>query len=250
MSKEKMNSPKKSDTMMYKAIADLAILCVGFFLLQAVSRNYVNVDRYDTWHAVFGIAAIVFAVIFAAGVVLAIIRKDALKKVGIIAAVSSGILAIGAWALYAFWYEPLPTMYFLLIAGCVLYLISLLYSADFFLIATLTTAAGGLFYVHGQQGAASIRTIVLYAVVAAALIGMLLLAKSAANTGKVTIKGKTVRLFNTKGAGPIPMYLCSVICLTCIVASLIFGGNFAHYCTYAAAGGLFIAACYYTIRLD
>ena len=34
------------------------------------------------------------------------------------------------------------------------------------------------------------------------------------------------------------------------LASILLGSAFAYYCVYAAAGALFIAACYYTIKLD
>lgn len=247
---KKMPAKKQNDSVVYKSILDLAILCVGFFLLQIIGRNYDNPDRYEGWNLALQWTAIVSAVLFAAGLVLAIVKKDTLRKVGTVAAITFGILGLSALSLYIFWYLPIPFLYFFLVAGCVLYLITLLYPTDFSLIAILTTALGGLFYLHGQQGVASITTIVLYVVVAAALLATALLTMRAAKAGgKVTVRGKTLRLFAGK-SGPLPLYLTCTICAVCSMACLIFGGTFAYYCTYAAAAGLFIAACYYTIRLD
>ena len=69
------------------------------------------------------------------------------------------------------------------------------------------------------------------------------------NGGCLTFKGRTVRLFSGK-AGAMPLYLACAILLACVLAALVLGSTFAFYCVYAAVGGLFIAACYYTIRLS
>lgn len=247
---KKMPAKKQNDNIIYKAVIDLAVLCIGFFLLQIIGRNYDNADRYEGWNLAFRWTSIVSAVLFAAGLVLAIVKKGTLRKVGTAAATTFGILALSALSLCIFWYTPLPFLYFFLVAGCVLHLITLLYPTDFSLIAILTTAVGGLFYMHGQQGVSSITTVVLYLIVAAALLATILLTMRAAkNGGKLTVRGKTLRLFAGK-SGPLPLYLTCTIWAVCIVACLLLGGTFAYYCTYAAAAGLFIAACYYTIRLD
>lgn len=247
---KKMPANKQNDSIMYKAVIDLVVLCVGFLLLQVIGKNYDNPDLYPSWNLAFRWTAIVSGVLFFAGLVLALIKKGTLRKVGTTVAVTFAILALCALSLVVFWYEPIPFLYFLLVAGCILHLITLLYPTDFSIIAILTTAAGGLFYMHGQQGVASITTVVLYVLLAAALLATLLVAMRAAkNAGKANICKKNLRLFSSK-AGPLPLYLTCTVWTVCIVACLILGGAFAYYCTYAAAAALFIAACYYTIRLD
>lgn len=247
---KKMPAKKQNDTVVYKAAIDLAILCIGFFLLQSISRNYDHPDRFEGWNLAFKWVAIVGAILFIASVVVAIVKKGTLRKIAVTAAVASGILALCALALFVFWYTPIPYLYFFLVAGCVLHLITLLYPTDFSLIAILTTAVGGLFYQHGQQGTASGITVALYLFLALASLAVLLVTMRAAkSSGKVTLRDKTLRLFSAK-VGPTPLYLTCTVWLVCIAFSLILGGTFAYYCTYAAAAGLFIAACYYTIHLD
>ena len=241
---------KTEDSVIYKAILDLAIVSVGVMLLQLIGKHYGYADSYTAWNAAFRWISIISAILFAGGAVLTVSKKTGLQKLGLIGAAVFGVLSVCTWSLFKFWYVPLPYLYFFLIAGCVLYLIDLLYPRDFTLIAVLATAAGGVFYLHGWQGIASLTTLVLYLVVAAALLLSVVLAmKAAKRSGTVVIGKRTYRLFSGR-SGPIPLYLTVTILAACITASLFFGGAFAYYCTYAAAGGLFIAACYYTIRLD
>ena len=250
MAKQKKMPKKSEDSIIYKAAASLGILCVGFFLLQFVGRRYGMVDLYDAFNLAFKWIAIVGAALFAAGTVTAFALKGVGKKIAVGAAAVFAVLAISAWLLFVFWYEPIPYLYFFLIAGCVLHLISLLYPKEFTAISVLATAAGAVFYLHGRQQVVSTTTVVLYVVVALALLATLLIAlKAAKKDGKIVCKGKVIRVFSGK-AGPTPLYLAVTVLAACIVAALIFGGAIAYYCTYVTAAALFIAACYYTIRLD
>lgn len=251
MGKQKQSPVRKpEDSIMYKAAIALGILCAGFFLLQLIDRQYGMADLYDSWNLAFKWSSIVCAVLFAAGLAAALAGKGMLRKVGIAAGAVFALLAAASWSLFRFWYEPIGYLYFFLIAGCVLYLISLLYPKDFTVIASLITASGAVFYLHGKQVIASTGTVILYVLIAFALLVLSVLTwKAVANGSTVTIGNKTLRLFRGK-AGPLPLYLTVAITAALIIACLLLGGTFAYYCTYAAAGGLFIAACYYTIRLD
>ncbi len=251
MGKQKQNPVKKpEDSIMYKAAIALAILVAGFFLLQLIDRNYGMPDAYERWNLAFKWSATISAVLFAAGTVTAVFGKGVLRKAGMAVAVTFAVLAVSAWLLFKFWYAPIGYLYFFLIAGCALYLVSLIYPKDFTAIATLAAAAGAVFYFHGKQGYLNTTGIVLYVLVSVLLLAAMVLTwKAAAHGNTITIAGKPLRLFRGK-AGPIPLYLTGAIGAACIIACLLLGSTFAYYCTYAAAGGLFIAACYYTIRLD
>lgn len=251
MGRQKQTPAKKpEDSIMYKAAITLAILVAGFFLLQTIDRNYGLADAYESWNLAFKWSAIVSAVLCVAGTVTAILGKGILRKAGIAAAVTFAVLAVSAWLLFKFWYAPIGYLYFFLIAGCALYLISLIYPKDFTAIAALATAIGAVFYFHGKMGYLNTTGIVLYVLASVLLLAAMVLTwKATSQNGILTVSGKTLRLFRGK-AGPIPLYLTGAIGAACIIACLLLGSTFAYYCTYAAAGGLFIAACYYTIRLD
>lgn len=241
---------KAEDTIVYKALVILCVLAIGILLLQAVSRNYAFVEKYEVWNRGLLWCSIITAILTVAGIGLAIWKKGLLRNVSIGAACGFAIVAISAWCLYRFWYLPLPYLYFLLIAGCALALISLLYPKDFTTMALIGTVSGGTFFLHGQNGAASLGISLLYALSAVLiLVTVLLSIRAAKHGGKLTYKNKTIRLFGGK-AGPLPLYAACMVLATCQLAAMILGGLFAHYCVYAVAGGLFIAACYYTIRLD
>ena len=251
MAKQKKTPKNKAeDSVMYKAAAALVILCIGFFLLQFIGRQYGLVEKYDAFNAAFKWIAICGGALTVAGIVTAICGKGLTRKIAAAAAIAIGAIAISALLLFLVWYEPIGYLYFFLIAGCVLYLISLLYPKEFTTIAALATAAGAVFYLHGRQQEASTTTLILYVLVALANVLVLLITmKAAKKDGKIIRKGKVIRVFSGK-AGPMPLYLAVTVLGACILVALIFGGTFAYYCTYAAAAALFIAACYYTIRLD
>lgn len=250
MAQKKVNAKQKPvDNTIYKAMIDMAAVCVCLFLLGFIDRNYPHHEKFLRWMEVFKWLSIGSAVVTVAGVVMCFLKKPVLKTVGIWVAASFAVVAASCFALYEFWYEAIPYLYFLVIAAGALYLIWLLYPHDFFLISLVTTLAGGAFYNHGQ-GYLGTSSILLYAVLAVLAVGIMVLTHLASRkNGVLSLKGKTIRLYMGKN-GAVPLYLTCAILLACIVASVLLGSTFAFYCVYAAVGGLFIAACYYTIRLN
>lgn len=249
MAKKEVSAAKPADNMIYKALLDAVILCIGIFLLQYIGRNYVMTDRFIAWNEGLGVAAWVALAVGVIGAGLAFVKQATVKKIGVVAAAVGLVLAAAFGALHQT-YEAMPYLYFVLIAGCSLYLIYLLYPLDFFLIATLTTLSGGAFYLHGQSSSTGKSDIILYAVIIVLAIAALVTAhKAAMNNGVIPFGKKSLRLFAGK-SGATPLYLTCAITVACVAASMVLGGTFAFYCVYAAVGGLFVAACYYTIRLN
>lgn len=251
MAKQKpVKNQVPADNTIYKAMVDMGILMVGIFLLEFINKNYPQLDKAPQWMPVFKWVALVALIPTLLGIGLLFTKKKGLKILGVTLALAGAAVTLASFALYNFWFFAIPYLYFFLIAGCALYLIYILYPHDFFLIALLTTAAGGAFYRHGQTPDASRTTVALYALLILASVGMLVLTYLASRkAGTVSLKGKTLRIFRGKN-GAVPLYLTGAIVLACVVASLILGSAFAFYCVYAAVGGLFVTACYYTIRLN
>ena len=248
---KKTPGKKAEDMVIYKACIDLAIFIVGFLLLRWASADYGVPDTFDAWRCGLQWTAIACIPLTIAGIVLSVLKKQA-RKAWIAATIGVAIFGLVCLALYIFAYEPLPYLYFLLIAGCALYLVKLLYPMDFFIIATVTTLSGTAFYLHGHWGYASNFVLALYILNIVVMAVVIFLCKNAsANDGRVICKkcGKSKVLYAGK-AGATPMYATCAILLACTIAALIIGSVFAYYCVYAAAAYLFIAACYYTIRLN
>ena len=250
--KNKKPVNKKEDSVIYKAMIDMGILIVFFLLLQWVKNDYSNPQHYEAWSCAVKWIAIVCAPLTVAGIVVSFLDKKH-RACWLAGAAGALVLGLACLALYLFTdLIVLPYLYFVLVAGCALYLIWLLYPADFFTIALLTTACGGTFYLHGHSEGLGTSVLACYVICILLLAAALLLTKkAAAHDGKLICKksGKAFRFYSGK-AGATPVYITNAVWLACIIAALLIGPVFAHYCVYAAAGYLFIAACYYTIRLN
>lgn len=247
---KKNTAPAPKDNTMYKALADLGILCVCVLLLQTLKKNYTSLEDILANRPLFRWVAIGGLVVAAAGLVMVFLKKTTVKKIGVGALAFGAVLALAGAALYYYLTSAISYLYFFSIAGTVLYLIWLLYPHDFCLLATLATLSGGIFYLHGQRGYTSGITIVLYLILTVLLLATVILCQNAVkNGGSLNFKGTAFRLFSGK-AGAMPLYLACAILLACVLAALLLGSTFAFYCVYAAVGGLFVAACYYTIRMS
>ena len=249
MAKKETSAAKPADNMIYKAMVDAAILCIGVFLLQYIGNNYVVIENFVRWNEGLATAAIVALVAAVIGAAMLFVKVPAVKLAGkILLPTALALTAIFGSLHYS--YEAMSYLYFFLIAGCSLYLVYLLYPIDFFCIATLTTLSGGAFYLHGRAGRMGAADLIIYVVLALLAVATLVAAnKASGNKGLLNLGKKSLRLFSGK-AGANPLYLTCTIMVACIVASILLGGTFAFYCVYAAVGGLFVAACYYTIRLN
>ena len=250
--KKEMAAKKKKadDNLIYKAMIDLAILCAAVFLLSLLENTYAAADGFIRLEPVFKWAAIVCAPLAVIGIVTALLTKGKKRKWAIAGAVVFAVLGLIFFALFRFWVTPIPLLRFVFIAGCALYLIWLLYPADFTVLVFLTLCAGASFYLHKNAGYFSTLVICAYAgTVVLCVLALAAAASAAKKQGRLTVFGKTFRLYSG-AAGPLPLCLTAVVWPICIVAALIFGAPFAYYALYVAAGYAFIAACYYTIKLN
>jgi len=247
---KKDTAQKPQDNTIYKAMGAMGFLCIGILLLQILKNNYTTLEEIVANRPLFRWLAIGGLAVAVVGLALAFLKKAAVRKTGIILLAVGVAAAAAGGSLYYYLSNAISYLYFFVIAASALYLVWLLYPHDFCLLATMTTLSGGVFYFHGQRGYTSGVTVVLYLILVVLILGAVILCQKAAqNGGILTLFGKTRRLFSAK-SGVMPLYLACAILLACIVAALLLGSTFAFYCVYAAVGGLFVAACYYTIRLS
>ncbi|MBQ7255704.1 MAG: hypothetical protein IJS31_05625 [Oscillospiraceae bacterium] len=240
---------KKEDTVVYRAIADLAIVIVSLLILPLIRSQYANADLFEAWRNAFLWITICGAVLAVAAAVIAAAVKS-VRKIGVIAACGLAVIAIASLALYLFAYPVIPYLYYFVIAGGALYLIYLLYPVDFVAIATLMTLAGGVFYLHGAAGMLTRSSIVLYAILVLLIAADVYFASRAVkHSGRVHMGKKSFRFYARKG-GALPTYAAAAVLIACIAAAILFGSVFAGYCVYGVAAVLFIFACYYTFQLD
>lgn len=238
---------KNQDAVIYRAMIDMFIVIVALILLRLVDNSYSTPAGFDVWRGAFRWISLAGAAIAAAGVVLTLLKKAPKSSVWLLC--GGAIIAVIGLLLFRYWVSPIPWLTFLTIAGGALYLVWLLYPNDFFLLAFLTTGCGSAFYLHGKGGL-GLTVIALYCLMAVLLaLSAWATRKAAQSNGIFRFANLRFRLFSVKGT-PIPLYLCCAVWAACIAASLLIGSVFAYYCVYVAAGLLFVAACYYTIKLD
>ncbi len=250
MAKRKPAAKQKPvDNTIYKAMIDMAIVAVVFVILQIIEKNYQDFNTFTEWNNAFGLITIISAVLAIAGGITAIIgrKNKTLRNVALAVGVSCALISAGSFQLYIKWFTALPLLNFVTIAGGCLYLIWILYPHDFFLISLLSVLSGAAFYRHGQAGASDVSLYVILLLLTAGVLALTVIA--AKKGGLVTIRSKTLRLFVGKKAA-MPLYLACSINAACILAALLMGAGFAYYCVYAAVGGFFVAACYYTMGLN
>ena len=243
---------KPVDNTIYKAMIDMGIVAVVFVLLQIIEKHYQDFNTFTQWNNAFGIITIISAVLAIAGGVTALIgrKNKTLRTVALAVGISCGVISAGCFQLYIKWFTALPLLNFVNIAAGCLYLIWILYPHDFFLISLLSVLSGAAFYRHGQAGVSNVSTTGLYVILLLLTAGVVALTVCAAKKGGlVTIRNKALRLFVGKKAA-MPLYLACSINAACLLAALLLGAGFAYYCVYAAVGGFFVAACWYTMGLN
>ena len=259
MAKQKAKAKQKQvykqkpvDNTIYKAMADMGIVCVLLFLLQYAEKCYYYPPLWGKLSPILPYLMAVSAVLAVAGVVLALLArgKKLLRGVGITATLTFAYLAGGCYMMFNHWASAMSILYFVAIAGGCLYLIWILYPHDFFLISLLSTLSGAAFYLHGQQGDTSTKMIIAYCgLIALSILALGLTVLAGKNGGLLRWGKKHFRLFVGK-QGAMPLYLACSINLACLAACIFLGSIFAYYCVFAAVGGLFVAACYYTMGLN
>lgn len=257
--KKRPSSPKKpanDDTVIYKVMIALGMLCILLLSTQLISRRYVVVDTMFTVQAALGWAALAFGILAAALLVLWLVcRRSAVfwRAAGLPLFLLALVLALSCCFLYYTWVTYISLLYFAYIAAAVLYMIALLYQHEFFLLSLLNSCAGLVFYclnrLYDSGVVFSARALILTIGLAAAILlaaGVMFFAGR--KGGVLRLFGKERRLF-AAGASPLPLYIACAVWAVCLIASSLLGSAFAYYCIFAVAAFELAAAVYYTVKL-
>lgn len=262
MAMKKRAVPQKKnvsdDSVIYKVMIALGILCILLLGLQLVSRYYRLAGPMFVIKTGLGWAAIiggVLAVVFLAGW-LAMRRKAAFWRcAGIPLFLLFAIIALSSWLLYSTWVTYVSLLYFVYIAAAVLYMIALLYQHDFFLLSFFNACAGCVFYglsrLYGERGIVSAKALVLNIALAVltAIVASLVFAARKTDDGRLKLFGRKV-LISSIELSPVLIYISCLLWLLCLVAAAILGSVFAYYSIFAVVALELIAAVYYTVKLS
>lgn len=247
---------QNDDSVIYKVMIALGVLCIAVLGLQMIGRTYGTVDGITsirtlvTWGTgVFGAGAL-------AVLVLGFVRGKQMPRFRAFFFPLFVVLALFAFACYMlrlYWVSPIPYLYFVFIAATVLYMIHLLYQMEFFLLSLCNVVAGLLFYLFSRmypEGRASANSLILNAGLLVLLLAVATLAfLCARNNGKLKWKETAIRVFQPRFS-PLPLYLTAAIWIVCAVAAFFLGSAVAYYCMFGAAAWELIFAVYYTFKLS
>lgn len=272
--KKRAVSPKKTtktsndDTVIYKVMVALGMLCVLLLSVQAVSRRYVMIDYMFTMMTALFWSAIGFAAAAAVLLTLWLVCRKASKfwrVAGFPLFLMSLLLALTCAVLYVTWVEYVSALYVAYIAAAVLYMIALLYQHEFFLLSLLNTCAGVVFFqlyriredgvlawsrqeVHYGAALSAQAVLLIAGLVVIILAASSLMFLARRRGGKVKLLGKARQLFSPD-ASALLVYISGALWVLCLLAAVLLGATFSYYCIFAVAAAELIAAVYYTVKL-
>ena len=241
----------KSDPTVYLVVASFVVMLLSIILLRWVARNYVldgmflriyNASRSVTWISL-GVALV------SLGLLIALHKRVAVR------AVCPYTLALGLlWALTAailrgYWINQMMPLYLLHASVYCLYIVYLLYRAEFFCVSLATVTAGISFYLYHLGFALNLRSVIIGATLVVILAGVLLTAFFCSKHKGALVFGKREHRVFPKSFNPLLLYITCLVWFVCFVLCLILGPAFAYYCIFAAVAYELIAAVYYTFQL-
>ena len=236
---------KPRDYTVIKVMTALVLLVASVFALRAIGRVYATVSGFDAIYPAaktVAIAALILAAASIAGLIFA--RRGAVGTVSGYVLPLALLAAFSALVLRRYLNDQMRLLYFVHAAVYCLYIIALLYHAEFFTVSLVTILAGWTFYrcVPGVS--------VFWSALLAVVIVLVALTAYLAHRGRgvITLFGRKIRLF-PKAFAPLPILVACALWLLCLIASVVVGSLLAYYCMFAAIAFELIAAVYYTFQL-
>ena len=236
---------KPRDLTVIKVMAALVLLIASVFALRAIGRVYATVSGFDAIYPaakVVAIAALVLAAASLAGLIFA--RRGVLRTVCGYVLPLTLLAAFSALVLRRYLNDQMRLLYFVHAAVYCLYIIKLLYHAEFFTVSLVTLLAGWTFY-RCVPGVSVFWTVLLTVVIVLAALTAYLAHRG---HGTIVLFGKKLHLF-PKAFAPLPILVTCALWLLCLIASVAVGSLLAYYCMFAAIAFELIAAVYYTFQL-
>ena len=247
------NSNRDDDSVIYKIMAALVMLCVLLVGLQFTSRYYSVVGTMFTTQSVLLGVSIASAVLFLGSVGLWFYSRrlwPLLHSFSWILGIFFLVVALSCWVLYVTWVSYIPYLYAVYIAAMVLYMIAMLYQPEFFLLSCVNITAGGVFYALSRLYNGRLFAMALYALLVVIIAVVALVVFKARKTDDGMLKlGKRSIAIATANTSPLPVYLSCVVWVLCLAVAAVLGSVFAYYCLFAVAAFELAAAVYYTMKL-
>ena len=250
MTKNKTAAKKTEDqSVVYKVPAAFALMVIVIYAFWKLGGYYSTVEGFAALYPLFCTLRYVFAALSLALAVLCIVLKAKLARTlcayGLTAC---ALLFVSSLILSIFWTGNMIVIYLLHALVYCLYMVWQLYRSEFFTFSLVTASAGVVFYLIARTSYMVNRiagSILLALILIGTALTVFLCAK---NRGRLSLGGKTLRLF-PDGFNPPLFYFICVLWAAALAACLLFGSGFAFYAMFAAIAVELIGAVYYTFQL-
>ena len=250
-SAQKPKTASSSDSeLMLGIFGACALLIVSLILLRRVGQLYVTSDGFDLiYPGSLRCFRICIPIVLAGIAVPFFWRRPLVRKIGSAVAVIAALAGLSGLLLRYYWTDYLTFLYYLHAMVYCLYIVFMLYRAEFFVVSLVTGLAGGFFFSFYHSASLAGQNVILLIALLAAAAGAAVLAHLAdRHNGSVVLGKKTFRVFPA-GYNPLAVYIVCAVWVVCLAASLLLGSLFSYYCMFAAIAIELIAAVYYTFQL-
>ena len=241
MTKNKTAAKKTEDqSVVYKVPAAFVLMIVVIYAFWKLGGYYSTVEGFTALYPMFCVQRYVFLALTAAELVLCVLLKNGLAR-------TICRYWLAAFALL-FVSGNMIVIYLLHALVYCLYMVWQLYHSEFFTFSLVTASAGVVFYLIARTSYMANRivgSILLALILIGTALTVFLCAK---NRGKLSLDGRTLRLF-PDGFNPLLFYFICVLWAVVLAACLLFGSGFAFYAMFAAIAVELIGAVYYTFQL-
>ncbi len=245
MSATKAAKPQPRDYTVVKVMAALFLLILSVFALRKIGSVYTTLEGFDRIYPACGVVTVVALVLAAACIAVRVFVHQKVCRTAAVYVLPVALLAaFSALVLRRYLTDQMQLLYFVHAAVYCLYVLALLYRAEFFTVSLVTLLAGWTFY-RSVPGFTAFWTVVLVLVIALAAAAAYFAWKQ---RGMLTLFGRKLRLF-PKTFSPLPIFVTCALWLVCLIASALLGSLFSYYCMFAAIAFELIAAVYYTFQL-
>lgn len=250
MTKNKAAAKKTEDqSVVYKVPAAFALMVLVIYGFWKLGGYYATLSGFSALYDLFGVLRLVLLAVLIVVCALAFVLKAPLAKTFCrYGAAALALLTVSCWILRAYWTNNMIVIYLLHALVYCLYMVWQLYRSEFFTFSLATASAGVVFYLSSRSAFALNRVLggVLLAVILVCIA--LVTCLCAKNRGKLTLFGRTLRVF-PEGFNSLLLYFICILWAIMLVACLIFGSGFAFYAMFAAIAIELIGAVSYTFQL-
>ena len=241
---------QKKDYTVTKIMCALALWVISFVVLKAVAANYTMLEGFEAIYPAMQTVWIVSLCIAVAALAAGIIVKQSVVRFVCKYLFAFALLWCFTGLIFRnYLADQMYLLYFAHATVYILYIIFMLYQAEFFFVSLMTFLAGWGFYRLYPVSHWQARNFICMALLLAAIAVSVFVAFSCSKKKGYLFLGKNKWRVFPRQFNPMLIFVVGGLWLVCLLASIVFGSLFAYYAMFVCIAVELIAAVYYTFQL-